>query len=217
MEATGSSAQIKFNYERLVWSVDYAGAYVNGALRAPKRSNASGAQTTGSLKVSLFSNNEVDNLFMLESENNEPYFENGYDAHKMFDGGSAIYSIYDDDEMSVDATNSIIGTRIGVRTSEETAYTLTFSHVRSENEMALVDTELDEVIDINEGTMYTFFAEPNSVISGRFYIIEREAPTVTTGVDGFENDVRATKFVKDNQLYILKNGVLYNAMGAVVR
>ena len=48
-------------------------------------------------------------------------------------------------------------------------------------------------------------------------IVEREAPMVITGNENIQSDVKVYKFVKDGQVYILKNGVLYDVMGAVVR
>jgi len=105
-----------------------------------------------------------------------------------------------------------------VRTGEETAYTITFSYVDGEQEWALYDAETNEMIDITNENTYTFFAEPNTEITERFMIVEREgAPAVTTGNDKVTSDVRAHKFIKDSQLFILKNGVLYDATGARVK
>ena len=147
---------------------------------------------------------------------NETY-EIGFDAHKMESGNLNVFTIVEDEQLAVNATSSILGTRIGVRTGEETEYTLNFNYLKSENDLALLDKETENLIDIYEGTEYTFFAEPNSTITERFQIVEREkAPEIATGVDNTKNGVKVHKFIKDNQLYILKNGVLYNAMGVVV-
>ncbi len=220
LKATDSGAQVRFDYGKLVWDVDYTGVYGNKPLRAPKHTTNEGTEI-GSLQVTLYANGEVDHLYMLENEAYGTDFENGYDAHKMMDAGMGIFSIKEEEYLSVDATNNIIGTRIGVRTGGETAYTFVFSHLKSENEMVLRDTETDEDIDIREGGMYTFFAEPNSVITGRFMILEAEAPSVATGVEDVQGDnvqgTKAHKFVKDGQLFILKNGVLYDATGNIVR
>ena len=113
----------------------------------------------------------------------------------------------------------MVGTYIGVRTGAETIYSLTFSHVISEHDLLLFDSETNELLDIVDGLDYTFTAEPNAIITDRFQILEREkAPEVTTAIEKAEaSSVKVKKFIKDNQLYILKDGVLYNATGAVVR
>jgi len=199
--------------------VNYSGVRENKPLRAPKRASGNeDAPVTGRLKVNLFSETENDFVYLLESERYSANYENGYDARKMYSGKVNIFTVAENEELSVDATNSIIGTRVGVRTGEETAYTLVFGRVSGENELALRDNETNEEVNIYEGTQYTFFAEPNSVITERFMIVERQdAPSITTGFENTENNAKVHKFIKDNQLYILKNGVLYNAMGAIVR
>lgn len=217
VQATGNDAKIKLDYNRLVWNANYSGLRENRPLRAPK--NAKDEQDKlGSLKVTITANGWTDHVYILESENYDDMYESGYDARKMMSGDMDIYTINGKEQLSVDATNSIIGTRVGVRTSEETAYTLLFTHLNSETEIALLDSETGETTDINEGTEYTFFAEPNSMIEDRFQIVEREnVPAITTDIENVEKESKAHKFIKDGQLYILKNGILYNAMGAVVR
>ena len=81
----------------------------------------------------------------------------------------------------------------------------------------LWDKEAGFKMILSEDAEYTFNAAPNSEITERFQIIAADIPAVTTGVDEVESEVHIQKFVKDNQLYILKDGVLYNASGAVVR
>lgn len=218
IKTTGASAQLKLDYSRLVWGVNYSGISENKPLRTPKRAiRNEESSITGRLKVNLLSENENDFVYLLESERYSSTYENGYDARKMYSGDVNIFTIAEDEELSVDATNSIIGTRVGVRTGEETAYTLEFSRVSTENELALRDNETNEEIDIYEGLQYTFFAEPNATLTERFEIVEREAPSITTGVDNADTKVKVHKFIKDNQVFILKNGVLYNTMGAIVR
>lgn len=220
IKATGASPQLKLDYSRLVWGVDYSGDRANKPLRAPKRDAEMDEEMpiTGKLQVSLYSETERDFFFMLESERYDAAYENGYDAPKIPSGSMDVFTVEGENELGVDATNSIIGTRVGVRTGGESVYTFVFSHLSGEHEWALYDHETGDKTDINEGTEYMFFAEPYSLLNGRFEIVERaDAPSVTTGVDGADNEVKAYKFIKDNQLYILKNGVLYNVMGGVVR
>lgn len=215
VHATSAGASVTLDYDKIIWRGDYA-ENSNSPLRVGARNKV--VEDVQSLRVSVYSENGADNLYLLESEQYDNVYENGYDARKKNEGELNVFAVEGDDLLSVDATNSIIGTRVGVRTGEETAYTFAFSHLNSEKELALLDNETNEKIDINEGTEYTFFAEPNSVIAERFQIVERaDAPAIATDVKNVENEVKAHKFIKDNQLYILKNGVLYTAMGAVVR
>ena len=215
VHATSAGASVTLDYDKIIWRGDYA-ENSNSPLRVGARNKAN--EDVQSLRVSVYSENGADNLYLLESEQYDNAYENGYDARKKNEGELNVFAVEGDDLLSVDATNSILGTRVGVRTGAETAYTFAFSHLNSENELALLDNETNEKIDINEGTEYTFFAEPNSVIAERFQIVERaDAPAIATDVKNVGNEVKAHKFIKDNQLYILKNGVLYTATGAVVR
>lgn len=223
VNAQAAGAKFKLNYNKLVWNADYS-SHAPTALRAPKR-NADAAEEeempiTGSMKMTLEANGLTDNIYLLESERYMTDFEDGYDAHKMESGTLNIFTVENEDKLAIDATNSIIGTRVGVRTGEETAYTITFSYVDGEQEWALYDAETDEMIDITNDNTYTFFAEPNSNITERFMIVESngaQIPAVTTGNDKVTSDVRAHKFIKDDELFILKNGVLYDVTGARVK
>ena len=223
VNAQAAGAKFKLNYNKLVWNADYS-SHAPTALRAPKR-NADAAEEeempiTGSMKMTLEANGLTDNIYLLESERYMADFEDGYDAHKMESGTLNIFTVENEDKLAIDATNSIIGTRVGVRTGEETAYTITFSYVDGEQEWALYDAETDEMIDITNDNTYTFFAEPNSNITERFMIVESngaQIPAVTTGNDKVTSDVRAHKFIKDGELFILKNGVLYDVTGARVK
>lgn len=215
VHATGENAQLRLDYEKLVWNGDYA-TNKNEPLHINARKQE--AEQVNSLCVSLYGEGVADNLYMLESDQYDAAFENGYDAKKMQSGEANIFSVEGDDHLAVDATSSLIGTQIGVRTGDTTAYVLVFTHLNSERPLALLDNETNETIDINEGTEHTFFAVPNSEVKGRFFIVESaNAPTVTTGIEETNSGVKAQKFIKDGQLYILKNGVLYTATGAVVR
>jgi len=213
VKANTKGAKLTFDYNKLVWN----GTSANAPLRVKARNDE--ASLSGALCISIWSNGWTDNLYMIESDEYAISYENGYDATKQMSGAFNVFAIEDNDQLSVDATNSLIGTRVGVRTGDETAYTFVFSHLQTEDGLALYDAETDQTIDINEGTEYTFFAEPNVMVNDRFRIIERaEIPAITTGVGNVKNnDAKAVKFIKEDQIYILKNGVLYNATGAVVR
>ena len=204
------------NYAKHVWNGGRA--VTNVPLRTKKHNESN--EVSGSMRINIKANGWADNLYMLESEDYAAEFERGIDARKIMSGELNVFAVEDEDNLAVNATNSIIGTHVGVRTGEETAYTLYFSHLSNRDDLALYDAETNETKDINEGTEYTFFAEPNMLITDRFQIVERdgaEIPSITTDVENVASGAKAHKFIKNNQLYILKNGVLYTATGAVVR
>ena len=216
VKATGANAKLNFNYGRLVYDVNYSGDQVNKPLRAPKF-NDQRQSITGRLKINIGSGKKNDFVYLLESEQYESAYEDGYDARKIASETMDLFTIRDDERLGVDATNSIVGTRIGVRTGEEMTYTMTFSHLDSEANLMLWDKEAGFKMLLSEDVEYTFNAAPNSEITERFQIIAADIPAIATGVDEVESEVHIQKFIKDNQLYILKDGVLYNASGAVVR
>lgn len=222
VKTTGADAKLKLNYNRLVFDkVDYSGICANKPLRSPKRSQDMAQEDmpiTGKLKIDLRTEGDADCLFILESERFDSIYEDGYDALKIASESMDIFTIREDEKLSVDATNSILGTRIGLRAGETITYTMSFSHMMSEHELQLFDVETNKLISIYDGLEYTFNVEPNTTITERFIILEREkAPEISTSIESAtSNGAKVHKFIKDNQLYILKNGVLYNATGARV-
>ena len=209
VKANSAGSTLTLNYERLVWNATHS--------NTPLRAKRADEPKKGSLCVTVEADGWRDQVFLLESEEYDAAFENGYDAHKLMQGNLNIFTIEGEDVLAVDATNSIIGTRIGVRTGEETAYTLTFGALSGEAEWSLYDAETQATIDIEEGMQYTFFAEPNSEIRDRFYITERsDAPAITTDLDEVNTGVASHKFIKDGRLYVIKNGLIYNTLGVVV-
>ncbi len=212
VRATGEDAKIKLDYNKLVWEGKYA---VNS--NTPLRVRAAETELTGALQVTLRTGEWSDHMYMMESENFDYVYEDGFDAHKVMNGMLNVFAVEDEDYLAVNATNSIDGTRIGVRTGEEMTYTMTFSHINSEENWMLWDKEAGFKMLLSEDVEYTFNAAPNSEITERFQIIAADIPAIATGVDEVESEVHVQKFIKDNQLYILKDGVLYNASGAVVR
>jgi hypothetical protein len=209
VKTNNDGSTLTLDYKRLVWEA------TNG--NAPLRAKRADEQKKASLCVTIEADGWRDQVYLLEAEEYDAAFENGYDAHKLMQGNLNIFTLEGEDALAVDATNRIAGTKLGVRTGEETAYTLTFGSVSGEAEWSLYDAETQATIDIEEGTQYTFFAEPNSEIRDRFYITERnDAPAITTDLEEVNTGAASHKFIKDGQLFVMKNGLIYNTLGVVV-
>lgn len=209
VKTNNDGSTLTLDYKRLVWEA------TNG--NAPLRAKRADEQKKGGLCITIEADGWRDQVYLLESEEYDAAFENGYDAHKFMQGNLNIFTLEGEDVLAVNATNRIAGTKIGVRTGEETAYTLTFGALSGETEWSLYDAETQATIDIEEGMQYTFFAEPNSEISDRFYITERnDAPAITTELEEVNMGVKSHKFIKDGRLFVMKNGLIYNTLGVVV-
>lgn len=95
--------------------------------------------------------------------------------------------------------------------------------------IAFPDEEVKLSFTMDEGyTLVSCYANEQAVVStpnvGEFFTMPAEAVTVTatfgdiaTGMDNTEATVKAVKVVRNGQLFIEKNGVLYNAQGSVVK
>ncbi len=209
VKTTKDHSTVTLNYERLVWNAV--------SKNTPLHAKRVWEEKNGALCIAVEADGWKDQVFLLESEGYDAAFENGYDAHKLMSGNLNIFALEGEDALAVDATNSIAGTKIAVRTGAETAYTLTFGALSGEAEWSLYDAETKETVDIEEGSQYTFFAEPNTVLADRFQIQERnDMPAITTDLESVGNDAKAHKFIKDGRLFIIKNGLMYNAMGIAV-
>ncbi|MBQ4394132.1 MAG: hypothetical protein II825_02370 [Paludibacteraceae bacterium] len=218
--ASGAGGQVNLDYTKLVWNANYA-EHPNKPLRAPQLHEETDAieevEITGALRMTISADGCSDKCYLLESESYDTLYEAGYDASKKMSGRLNIFTVAEDKQLAINATNSIEGTRVGVRTGEETTYTFRFNHIQSDKDLVLWDKETKMKVFIDEDIEYTFYAVPNSEITERFQIVAANIPTITTGTDEIESETKVQKFIKDNQLYILKDGVLYNATGAVVR
>lgn len=95
--------------------------------------------------------------------------------------------------------------------------------------IAFPNEEVQVNFTMDEGyTLVSCYANEQAVVStpqvGEFFTMPAEAVTVNasfgdtaTAIDNAEEEVKAVKVIRNGQLFIEKNGVLYDAQGAVVR
>jgi hypothetical protein len=95
--------------------------------------------------------------------------------------------------------------------------------------IAFPDEEVQLSFTMDEGyTLVSCYANEQAVVStpnvGEFFTMPAEAVTVNatfgdtaTAIDNAEEEVKAVKVIRNGQLFIEKNGVLYDAQGAIVR
>lgn len=95
--------------------------------------------------------------------------------------------------------------------------------------IAFPNEEVQLSFTMDEGyTLVSCYANQQAVVStpnvGEFFTMPAEAVTVTatfrdkaTAIDNAEQEVKAVKVIRNGQLFIEKNGVLYDAQGAIVK
>lgn len=208
---TDAATTLTLDYERLVWE----GTQDNKPLKVQQKDvNES---LTGRMSITMIDAFGKDELYLLESDSYDKSYENGYDApKKAVEGRSAIYAI-EDRELAVDATDDMRGTKIGIRAGEIDTCQLVFSHVESDHVLYFVDNLTGDKYLIEEGTAISLeFIDME--VEGRFEIVgSQDDHGVSTGVESAKSDKTVTKYIKDNTVYILKNGLKYNSLGQRVQ
>ena len=176
--------------------VDYASAIWGNPTRRPSLGRSAQRRVQEDVTGSGFqivirsSINEGDKLTLLEDVQYTPAFDNGYDVTKYMDKGAVnLYATTGEEELSTVATDDLRGILLSLQTRRATSYTLTFKNVYG-MVYGLEDTQTGAVVLMTEGATYTFTAEPNSTIRGRFRVVE--GSKVTTYVEDTTADTTAT-------------------------
>ena len=190
------------SYEDLVWTP--ARAALSGAPRRQAKI------TNNGLAIQLKAENgRCDNVILAETANSD------LNTYKMMNPSKSvnIYAVSENGNMANFAAEDINNTFIGFTTNGSASYTLSFDAVNGE--YALRDMYTGNTVRIENGVEYAFEALPNGTMENRFQIIK--APKVVTGVDQVVDEVLCTKVVENGALYIIKDGVKYNAQGVLVK
>ena len=217
---TSNNVTMKLDYRKLVWEADYD-EHPNKPMRVVAKRAKKETDVTDFIKMTLTDGEAADILYLLASGSYNKKYENGYDAPKMMSDNPSlpnIFAVEDDGQLAIDATSDIESTFIGVRTGAASNYTLYFSHVDCETEWMLLDIQTNKTTRIADGASYSFSATPDQLITNRFLIVEWDGKEGTaTGTDEITIQNKIQKFIYNGQMYILKDGVLYDARGMVVR
>lgn len=82
------------------------------------------------------------------------------------------------------------------------------------NETVLVENIPVEAGDVEISALRPYSDNPTAIQYVRFYKIQFSTEPIATGINNAEEAVKAVKVIRNGQLFIEKNGVLYNAQGA---
>lgn len=198
-------------------SIPYNTAVRNVAIpsSAPRRI-ASNDDLRDHITMNVTGNELESNLRLYENEQFTNEFDNGWEARFLEgDGRTGQLYVETDDKMTVLATPDLEGTVVGFIPGEATNYTISFEG--NGRGYYLNDMLTQQSTLIEEGNTYMFI--PDESTNATRFVISRTpmASSTITGVNNLNDGVNARKQMINGILYIIRDGRLYDATGALVK
>ena len=200
----------------------------NRKASAPAYHNAAQTESVPVQKayIDLTSETEEDMMGIWVADKYTEAYEMNADLEKLLGDGTSLrtYMRYGDMNMAYVAINETLAREwipVLVRIPETGEYTFSLNSASKVSELEgvyLIDYENgDKVTNLLESN-YTFFSE-SGTISGRFAINAVVGNRVPTAIDavGAGDATKPVKFIYRDQMYILLNGVIYDATGKRVQ
>lgn len=216
-----SEGSIHLDYDRLVRPQKTGQNIVSGPMHVRRRAAAADGEPNV-LKLFVGGNRYDDRLILLEREDFTNGFDDGWDGDKWSDNSvaPALWTLRNDNtHEAVSAIPDFEGTIIGFQAGEDDEYTFRFDYSGEADAIYLLDTKTKVYTRVLTGNTYTFTTADNAEHQ-RFVLTRSDAPQVATGVEPASDSSlkgRAKKLLIEDKLYILLNGMLYDATGKVVR
>jgi hypothetical protein len=213
-----SDGTLHLDYERHVRPSD-ARSIVNNPMYAPRRSAENDEPEVA--KLYFRGHRYYDRLIVLEREDFTRGYDSGWDG-EAWGGNDAAPMSYVSTEGRWDAVSAIPeyeGTVIGFRAGEDSEYTIDFVYSPESEPLYLLDTENNTYTQVITGNAYHFTTGDKA--SHERFVLTRKSPQITTGIDNVQSGnvqgTRARKILIEDKMYILINGMLYDATGKVVK
>lgn len=189
---------------------------LNAQLRAPQRKAEN--EDVQLMRIRVADSKTHTDLYLFEGEQFTDAFDDGWEAnYRVGDNQSAkLYARTSIGVMAVAAMPSLESTPVYFIPGQETEYTFTFGG--SGMGYYLNDLKLEKSTLISEGAEYTFTYERGDA-AARFMISATPygAPEIITGNEEIRSENKARKILYNNKLYIIVNGHVYSAEGALVK
>lgn len=203
-----SSGTVSFDYETAVRGASDK----NAALKAPKRI---ASDIPEHITISVRTNERDIDLQLYEDEMFTNEIDKGWEAIYM-EGDGRFGELYAqaDEKMSILATPDLEGTILGFAPGETSDYTISFNGDGKGyylNDMKELKSTL-----ISEGNTY-MFSPDESTNATRFVISRTPIHKVPTGTENVSAGTNARKQMINGTLYIIRDGRIYNAEGALVK
>ena len=193
---TEAPATITLDYSKHVWN----GTPDNTPMRAPQKQ----APDFRRIRIQASSQNSgADRMYIIQESSTTRGYDNGYDGKNINAKGQVnIYTNEPFGKMEVSCANNIDSMYIGFRAGSDSQYQLTFGSLVGDS-LYLKDLNDNTIIRIEEGGIYHFFAEPNSVNHSRFQILLHPSEVAGDNTTTGDHQVCQAKIWIDHQyLYI---------------
>lgn len=212
---TGSGASVSLDYSKIVYDPAVGGT-VPGPNKAPRLTKA---ETAHRMKLYVSAENGYsDMLYLLEHLDFEEGFENGWDGHKLFGESVApqLYAVTPDGNMAVNCVPTYEGVVMGFKAGEQdNSYTFTFEYSDEAQPLYLLDINTNTYTQITSDTSYSFTTTDTDV-HNRF-VLTYNAPSTPTALETTPAVTTGKKVMYDNHLFILHNGRIFSAQGAMIQ
>lgn len=161
------NASTELNYASAIWGNPRYGH--NTSSPAPQRIQN---DETARMRIIVKADNGKSDFVMLTEDGRfSDAFEKGYDGEKyMNENALNMYATVNDVDYTAVATDNLAGKALTLNTVESVNYTMLFAKVNGEA-YAIRDLMTNIITPITEGNTYTFAAQPNTTIEGRFVIV----------------------------------------------
>ena len=193
---TEAPATIKLDYSKHVWN----GTPDNTPMRAPQKQ----APDFRRIRIQASSQNSgADRMYIIQESSTTRGYDNGYDGKNINAKGQVnIYTNEPFGKMEVSCANNIDSMYIGFRAGSDSQYQLTFGSLVGDS-LYLKDLNDNTIIRMEEGGIYHFFAEPNSVNHSRFQILLHPSEVAGDNTTTGDHQICQAKIWIDHQyLYI---------------
>lgn len=212
--AAGGSS-VALDYNKIVYQPALSGT-VPGPNRAPRHVVAEEAN-----KIRLFVHAESgygDQLYMWERSDFSEAFENGWDGHKLFGESVApqLFALSPDGDLAINCIPTFEGVQMGFKAGEQdNSYTFTFEYSDEAQPLYLLDINTNTYTQITSATSYSFTTTDTDV-HNRF-VLTYNAPSTPTALETTSAVTTGKKVMYDNHLFILHNGRIFSAQGAMIQ
>lgn len=215
--STETAGTLHLEYDRHVRPSD-SRTIVSNPMYAPRRAAAESGEPNV-LKIFARGSRYQDKLVVLEREDFTRGYDSGWDG-EAWGGGTLSPMVYVTGEGREDAVSAIPefeGTVVAFKAGEDNEYRFEFIYSEDAEPLYLFDTENNTYTQIMTGNAY-YFTTSDKAAHSRF-ILTRKAPQIATGTELTSDgeSAKARKLLIEDKMYILLNGMLYDATGKVVK